>query len=63
MTAKAQFAFEEIKNKLTQVSVITLPCFDKVFEAGCDASGVGIGGVLTQGGKHLSFFSEKLCYS
>jgi len=40
-----------------------LSCFDKVFEIQCDAFGVRIGGVLTQEGKSLAFFSEKLCYS
>jgi len=62
-TPKAQSAFEEVRLKLTQAPVLAVPCFDKVFEAECDASGVGIGGILTQEGKPLAFFSEQLCDS
>jgi len=54
-------AFKEIKAKLTQTPILALPCFDKAFEIACEASEVGIGGVLTQEGHPLAFFSEKLC--
>jgi len=62
-TPKAQSAFEEIKTRLTQAPILSLLCFSKVFEVECDALGVGICGVLTQEGKPLVFFSEKLCDS
>ena len=62
-TPKAQSAFEKIKRRLTQGPVLSLPCFSKIFKVEYDAFGVGIGGVLTEEGKPLAFFSEKLCDS
>src|SRR5207244_3482548 len=55
-----QRAFDALKSTLTQAPLLQLLDFDKTFELECDASDIGIGGVLIQGGKPVAFFSEKL---
>ncbi|XP_078447377.1 uncharacterized protein LOC144716175 [Wolffia australiana] len=59
-TATADRAFELLKKLMTEAPVLKLPDFGDVFEVACDASGVGIGGVLSQQGHLIEFFSEKL---
>jgi hypothetical protein len=41
-----QNAFDMLKNKLTHAPLLQLPDFNETFELQCDASGVGLGGVL-----------------
>ncbi|XP_062188886.1 uncharacterized protein LOC133892188 [Phragmites australis] len=53
-------AFQELKKRLSEAPLLVLPDFTKTFEVECDASGIGIGGVLMQNGQPVAYFSEKL---
>jgi hypothetical protein len=57
---EAETAFQEIKRRLTTTPVFVLPDFSNPFELHCDASKLGIRAVLSQNGKPVAFFSEKL---
>jgi hypothetical protein len=52
-------AFHTLIDKLTHAPLLQLPDFGKTFELKCDASGIGIRGVLFQEGKPVAYFSEK----
>ena len=57
---QADRAFQQLKVALISSPVLRLPDFDKLFDVATDASGVGIGAVLSQELHPVSFFSEKL---
>ena len=52
--------FGEIECKKAKSPVLSHSIFSKVFEATCDASSVGIAGILSQESCPIAYFSEKL---
>ena len=59
-TTDVESAFMEIKRRLTIAPLLVLPDFSLPFELHCDASKTGIGAVLSQSGRPVAYFSEKL---
>lgn len=59
-TPAADQAFEDLKYAMTHTPVLALPDISKDFVVECDASGHGIGAVLSQDGHPISFLSKTL---
>jgi len=53
-------AFSLLKLKLILALLLSLPNFNKAFEIECDASIIGIGGILMQEKLSIAYFNEKL---
>jgi hypothetical protein len=53
-------AFLTLKKLLITASILAQPDIEKLFDVYCDASGMGIGGILMQGGRAISYGSRQL---
>jgi hypothetical protein len=49
-----------LKKLLTTAPVLAQPDIEKLFNVYCDASGMGIGGVLMQDGRAIDYASRQL---
>jgi len=57
---EADMAFPKLKTALTSSPVLRLPNFSQGFVIECDASGIGLGAILSQQNQPVAYFSEAL---
>lgn len=57
---EALAAFNALKGALSTTPTLALPNFKEQFEVQADASGQGVGAVLTQRGQLIAYFSKQL---
>ncbi|XP_060182527.1 uncharacterized protein LOC132612230 [Lycium barbarum] len=59
-TKDCELSFRKLKKALTMAPVLTLPTGEEGYSVYCDASRVGLGCVLMQGGKVIAYVSRQL---
>ena len=59
-TQKCEESFQELKKRLTLTPILIMPDVTKSFDVYCDASRLGLGCVLMQEGKVVSYLSRQL---
>jgi len=57
---EAESAFQKLKTTMVSVPVLVVPCFSKPFQIETDAFGKGVGVVLMQEGRPITYISQKL---
>ena len=59
-TSECDVAFHTLRTLLTSAPVLAQPDIEKPFDVFCDASGIGLGGVLMQEGRVIAYTSYQL---
>jgi hypothetical protein len=59
-TPECDAAFHKLRTLLTSSPVLAQPDIEKPFDVYCDASGIGLGGVLMQEGRVTAYTSRQL---
>ncbi|KAK1680899.1 hypothetical protein QYE76_041747 [Lolium multiflorum] len=59
-TDKCEESFQKLKTKLTSAPILIMPDITKPFDVYCDATKIGLGCVLMQEGKVISYLSRQL---